>query len=525
MYSAYKFNNSLIIFAVMSVIDQKKITRNTIFLYLRMVLMLVIGLYTSRVILEALGQRDFGIYNSVGGIIAAFSFVSGTLSTACQRFYMVEIGKGGNLKETFSLSLMVFAGLAVAIVLLCEPAGLWLLENKMKVDGRMDAARWVFQFSILSFIFTMVRTPYQGMVIAREKMQVFAYLSLVEAALTLAITVAVKHCAGDHLIEYSGAIVAIPLFTTAGYVFYCLRNYPECRFSFCWNSSKFRELFSFTGWNFIGTSAAVFKVHGINILLNVVFGPLVSAARGVAFKVYGAITQLQENFMTASRPQIIKAHAAGEMDGMRKLIYQSSKFGAYLMLLVAIPVMLEMDFLLGKWLVEVPGKTALFASLMLANALIDYIDYPVWVAVQAEGKVKEYQLVVGLTMLSIVPVSYLLLKFADLPAESVFYVSIAVSIITVFERLLLSRKLVGLKPSDFLYKTVFPVTVVCVLTGAAGLAVRQALDEGWIRVLVVSAACISCEAVCVLLLGMTKTERKTVCNVLKSHRTALFKND
>lgn len=508
----------------MSVIDQKKITRNTIFLYLRMVLMLVIGLYTSRVILDALGERDFGIYNSVGGIVAAFSFISGTLSTACQRFYMVEIGKRGNLRETFCLSLTVFAALAVVVILICEPSGLWILENRMKVDGRMDAARWVFQFSILSFILTMLRIPYQGMVISREKMQVFAYLSLIEAILTLGITLLIRNSTSDRLVEYSGAMVAVPLIITSGYVFYCLRNYPECRFRFCWNSEKFRELFSFTGWNFIGTAAGVFKIQGINILLNVVFGPLVSAARGIAFKVYGAITQLQENFMTASRPQIIKAHAAGETEGMKKLIYQSSRFGAFLMLLVAVPVILEMDFLLGKWLLDVPDGTALFATLMLINALIDYIDYPVWVSIQANGQIKEYQLVVGLTMLGIVPISYAVLKFADLPPESVFYVSIAVSVITIFERMFLSRKLVGLKPSDFIVKSLLPVAAVCCVTVGAGIAVRMAMDPGWARMMAVAAACVCTEAGCVLSFGMTRSEKDAVYQILKSHSVSLFKH-
>lgn len=496
----------------MSVIDQKRIAGNTLMLYLRMGLMLFISLYTSRVILDVLGEEDFGIYNAVGGIVAMFSFVSGTLSTACQRFFLVELGKGGGepLRRLFSLCLLVFAAFAAVVIIAGEPAGLWLLQNKMNVGGRMAAAKWVFHFSVLSFVAVVLRLPYQGMVISREKMKVFAYISIFEALAALVVALSLSRSSADHLILYAALMFATQVVVTLLYVGYCLRFYSECRYSFYWDRSGFKELFSFAGWNMIGASAAVFKVHGVNLLLNMFFGPVVNAARGMAFKVYGSIIQLQENFMLASRPQIIKSYSAGEYDGMTRLIWQSSKFSAYLMLLVAVPVILEMDFLLSVWLKEVPQYTAVFATLMLVNALIDYIDYPVQSAIQAKGDMKRYQISVGLVQLLVLPVAYVMFKAGNRQPQSVLYVSIAISVVAVAVKLHFGKTLVGLSPWKFLCRAVLPVIMVAAVTWAVGYAVRACMVDGWVRLAAVTGTCVTVECICVLLFGMTDSERKSV---------------
>ena len=496
----------------MGMIDQRRIARNTLMLYLRMGLMLLISLYTSRVVLDVLGETDFGIYNAVGGIVAMFSFISGTLSTACQRFILVEIGRGGgeSLRKIFSLCLLVFVALALLVAVVGEPLGLWFLDNKMIVGGRLDAARWVFHFSILSFVVLVLRLPYQGMVIAREKMKVFAYISVFEALCALGIALALPHASRDRLVVYAGLMLASQVVVTLLYFGYCRRYYGECRYEFYWDRGRFAQLFSFAGWNMVGSSAAIFKVHGVNLLLNMFFGPAVNAARGMAFKVYGSIVQLQDNFMMASKPQIMKAWSAGEYDGMARLVRQSARFSAYLMMLVSVPVVLEMDFLLGFWLKEVPDYTALFACLMLANALIDYIDYPVQVAIMAKGEMRLYQLTAGLVQLTVLPISYCLLKFGHCRPESVFWVSIAVSAVAVGVKISLGKRLVGLNPLTFITRVILPVLCVAALSVGAGYAVRSGMEAGWRRLVAVGLTCVTVEAVSVFSFGMTKSERKSV---------------
>ena len=467
--------------------------------------------------MEALGEVDFGIYNAVGGIVAMFSIISSTMSTACQRFYMFDLGQedSSRLRNTFSMCLLAFGFFALVILALSESLGLWFLHNKMLLAGRDTAADWVFQCSVLAFVAGVVRLPYQGMVIAREKMKVFAYISVFEGLAALAVALFLKRSGGDHLILYALLMLAVQLLVTLLYMAYCRFFYPECRFHYYWDKFRFAEIFSFAGWNLIGTSASILKIHGVNVLLNMFFGPVVNAARGLAFKVYGIITQLQENFMTASRPQIIKAYSTGEYEGMRKLVCQSSKFSAYLMLFLAVPILLEMPFLLDLWLKDVPKDTALFASLMIANALIDCMDYSLWVAIQAVGQVKKYQLTVGVLQLLILPVSYAMFKLGTFPPETVFYVSIAVSLVCLVFKLGFAKSLAGIEPSGFLVGAVLPVSLVAGLSLSGGWLVRNALSPGWIRLFCVTAATLAIQSIVIISLGLTRSERQTILSKIR----------
>lgn len=501
----------------MTVIDRGRIARNTLMLYFRMGIILLISLYTSRVVLDALGEFDFGIYNAVGGIVAMFSFLSGSMSGACQRFYLVEMGRGDflSLKRIFSLCLLVFAVFALLVMLVTEPVGLWLLDSKMKVGLRSDAAAWVLHCSILSFIAVVLRLPYQGMVVAKEKMKVFAYISIIEVLCTFGVALLLKASGGDRLVLYAAMMLASQVVVTLLYVLYCLRFYPECRYSYFWDAAKFREIFGFAGWNLIGSAASVFKIHGVNILLNMFFGPVVNAARGLAFKVYSVVTQLQENFMTASKPQLIKAYSAGEFDGLKRLVCQTSKFSAYLMLLVSVPLALEMPFLLGVWLKDVPALTALFAVIMLANGLVDFIDQPVWIVIQAVGKMRNYQLTVGGLQLLVLPLAYLLLKFTDVQPQAVLILSLVISSAAVIVRLLFARSLAGLSPMDFIKRSLLPVAAVGAVALAAGFAVRSALPEGWLRLLAVVAATLAAQCISIYLFGLTGAEKSAIESGIK----------
>ncbi len=497
---------------MMSVVDTKKIAGNTLMLYLRMGLVLLISLYTSRVILDSLGEIDFGIYNSVGGIVAMFAFLSGTLATSCQRFFMVEMGKGDweQLRKVFSLCLVTFLCLAGIIVLVTEPAGLWFLLNKMKLEGRTEAAQWVFHCSILSCVASMVSLPFQGMVIAREKMKVFAYISVFEALGALGIALLLTRSGGDHLKLYAVLMLLMQCIITSCYILYCRRFFPECRFVRSWDKSLFRQIFSFTGWNLIGSAAGIFKAHGGNLLLNMFYGPAVNSARGMAMKVFGMVSQLRENFIMASKPQLMMSYSSGQTREMEKLVYQTGKFSNYLLMLLAIPFCLEMPFLLSVWLKEVPQYTSVFAVLLLATALIEGLDTSLTVVIHAHGDMKRYQLCTGGVQLLFLPVTYLMLKFGSYPPQIVFYLAMAFSLVTTFIRVYFARVLVGLKPIDFLKKTVLPVLVTSAIALCAGWLVRSTMEPGWIRLLCVGATCVCVQALAVWFLGMTGSERNTL---------------
>lgn len=504
----------------MTAVNQKRIATNTLLLYFRMLVVMLVGLYTSRVIINALGQQHFGIYDAVGGIVLMVSFISTTMSSACQRYYSYEMAKGNleELKKVFSISLTVFFILTALIVLLAETAGTWFLVHKMDVAGHIDAAKWVFQFSILSFALQILRVPYQGMVIAKEKMKVFAYLSLFEAFAILGIALLLAHTADDknqRLILYSALMAGIQVMTSAFYWLYCRLFYKECRFRFLLDRKKFREIFSYAGWNLIGSSADVFKSQGLNILLNVTFGTLVSAARGVANKVFSTITQLNSNFFTAVRPQLYKSYAAGEMDDMRKLICQSSRFSFYLLFLLALPILLETDFILPIWLRgrNVPEYAYVFTRLMVIEGIVNSFTSPFAASIQATGNIRNYQLAIGGTLLLILPVAYVGVRFVGWPPASVFMVSIVISFITQFLRLWFVHRQVGLELKVFLKEVLLPVSSVAVTSTSVSLAVKLAGKHisgypQWVVPVAVMAASMIITAVTVYVLGVTRTERK-----------------
>ena len=492
----------------MTAVNQEKIARNTLLLYVRMVVVMLVTLYTSRVILEALGKNHFGIYDAVGGIVMIASFICTTMSSACQRYYSYEIERGNShmLNTVFSLSLTVFFILTAFIILLAETAGNWFLTNKMDVEGEIETARWVFQFSVLGFILIMLRTPYQGMVIAKEKMKVYAYLSLFEAFATLMIAILLSHTPDDknsRLILYSAMMAGIQLMTSAFYWIYC-------------------RMFSFAGWNLIGSSADVFKSVGLNLLLNATFGTLVSAARGIANKVYNTIAQLNVNFFTAVRPQIYKSYAASEMDDMRKLICQSTRFSFFLLLLLALPILLETDFILPIWLRgrNVPDQAVILTQLMVIDGLLNCFTSPLAASVQATGNIRNYQLVIGGTLLLILPLSYVAVTYLGLAPASVFIISIIVTVISQFERIWFVRKQIKLNVWYYLRTVILPILLVTGISSALSIGLKTWIQEiqfraYWIGPILVILASMLFTCITVYTVGISKTERKHAVEMVK----------
>lgn len=520
----------------MTEVNQQKIAKNTLLLYVRMLIVMVVSLYTSRVIIDALGTEHWGVYDAVGAIVMMVSFISSTMSSACQRYYSYEMANGNSsgLQLVFNLSLTVFFILTVLIVILGETAGVWYLDNRMKVGEHIEAAHWVFQFSVFSFAMIILRTPYQGMVVAKEKMKVFAYLSLFEAFANLVIAILLSHTQDDkdsRLILYAGLLAGVQLVNTIFYWIYCNLFYSECRFRFTMDRKRFKEIFSYAGWNLIGSSADVLKSQGLSLLLNSTFGPIVSAARGIGNKVYTTLSQLNTNFFTATRPQLYKSYAAGETDDMRKLICQSSRFSYFLLFLVALPLLMETHFILPVWLKgrNVPDEAYLITQLMLIDGLLNCFTSPLSTSIQATGKVRNYQLVIGCTLLMIVPLSYIGIRFLGLPPASVFVISIAVTFITQIERLWFVKRQIGLDISNYLRTVLVPVVTVTVLSTALSLLIKAYVTplfaKEWLGSLVMIMASMLTVCLFVYTIGTTKTERKHAlemfCNVIKSLR----KND
>jgi len=512
----------------MSVVDQKRIARNTLLLYIRMGLVMLVGLYTSRVVLDVLGEVDNGIYQAIGGVVVMFSFLSTTMSTACQRFFSFELGKEDfdGLRAVFSQSLVIFLGLVLLVVVLGETAGLWFVEHKMQMAGRDEAARWVYHCSVAGFIFLLMRTPYMGMIIAREKMKVFAYISVFEALGALAVAIALQHYGADKLKLYALLTLCLQALTAAAYWLYCRLFYRECRFTLRWGGKPLSNLFRFTGWEMMGTLAGTCKTGGVSILINMFFGPLLNTPRGLAQKVYMTIAQLQTNFYMAVRPQIIKSYAVGAIDEMEKLLFQSTRLTYYLLLVIAVPLMVETPFVLDLWLKEVPDQTVFFTRLLLIGGLIDSFGSPLGAAVQATGKNKRYQIGVGLTLLAILPCTYVAFKLLRLGVEWAFYFTIFFSFIAQLVRADCVRRQTGIDMGRFAREVVGVVVLVTLLAFALPILLKILTVHGSLIInhhslfaLLSILVSILWTAVLVYVLGITPSERRHLREAIRKKIT------
>lgn len=510
-------NNSGLIGLVMTDENNTRIVKNTALLYFRMLLVMAVSLFTVRIVLDVLGTVDYGIYNVVGGIVIMFSFLSNTMASAAQRFFAFELGRNDlqKLKETFSLTIIIYAIIAIIILLLAETIGLWFLNTQLVIPAdRMESANWVYQFSIFSFLVTIMTIPYNAVIIARENMKVYAWVSILEVILKLVIVYILVYLSFDKLKLYAILMFFIIIIINMIYRIVCKKKYDECHFRFFWDKDLFYSLISYSGWNLFGAMAGVLNNQGINILLNIFFGPLVNASRAIAYRVNDAVNQFVLNFLTAVRPQITKQYAAGEIANMLKLVFQSSKFSYFLLLLLSMPVLLETGFLLEIWLKETPQYVIMFTRLVIITALIDSLAYPLLTAALATGKIKYYQLIVGGLLLLNLPTSYCFLKLG-FPPQTTMYISIVISSICLFARLLLLRGMVGLSIKDFLEKVLLPVLIVSFSSYLIPLFLANQLDNGPLRFILVAITGIISSMTAIYYLGITTTERQFFIQLIR----------
>lgn len=487
-----------------------RIAKNTGLLYFRMLFTMLIALYTSRVVLERLGENDFGIYNVVGGIVAMFSILSASLSSAISRFLTFELGKRntGRLRLIFSTSVIIQCGLWLIIALLVETGGVWFLNNRMQIaPERLYAANWVLQCSILTFGINLLSIPYNAAIIAHEKMSAFAYVSILEVALKLAVAFMLFIPGFDSLILYAVLLVATSLIIRLTYGMYCKRHFSECALEWRFDKALFKEMLSYSGWNFIGSTSAILRDQGVNIVMNLFCGTAVNAARGIAVQVNNAVHGFSQNFMLAVNPQIIKSYASGQTDYMFSLAFRSAKMSYFLLFCLSLPLILEMPWILGLWLTTVPDYTADFANLILVFGMSETISLPLQYMNQATGKIKVYQLTVGGLQMLNFPLAYLLL-WLGLSPDSVFVLAIVLSQICLAVRLLILRSTLGLSVRRFISSVYVPVIMVTIIGSVIPIGAMMMIPSGstFVRLAICITSFISA-ALTVYFVGCDKAER------------------
>lgn len=496
----------------------KRIAKNTLLLYFRMLFMMGVSLYTSRVVLNTLGVEDYGIYNVVGGIVAMFGFLNGSMSSATQRYITFALGKGdkSRLSTVFSTTLQIHTVIAVIIVLLGETIGLWFLYNKMQIPPeRLGAAFWVLQCSIVSTVVMIVSVPYNSDIVAHEKMSAFAYISILEAVLKLVIVYLLVVSDFDKLVVFAVLILVVQVLIRFCYSIYCNRHFEETKYRHVWDKVLFREMTSFAGWSMFGNLSAVFFGEGLNMLLNVFFGPVVNAARGVAVQVQNAIQQFVGGFQTALNPQITKSYAKGDLPTLHLLMFRSARFSFFLLFLLSLPVLFEAELILRIWLKTVPENTVTFLRIIICTSLIYTCANPMIVANQATGKVKKYQAVCGTTLIMILPISYVLLRLG-MPAYSVFIVHFVIECVCQLARMTMLRPLIGLRIRDYFTHVYSKIFVVVILSAILPAVLYNMLDDTILRFFIVVIVCVASVSLFAYHLGLTANERMFVREKVKS---------
>ena len=468
-----------------------------------------VSLFTSRVILKTLGIEDYGIYNVVGGVVAMFGFINGSMASATQRYITFALGKGdGNkLSTVFSTSLQIHVLISALIIILGETVGLWFLYNKMTIpDDRMDAAFWVLQCSIVSTVVMIMSVPYNAAIIAHERMSAFAYISVLEVMLKLAIVYMLVVFSVDKLILYAILLLVIQIIIQLIYSYYCNSRFNESKYRHVWDKTLFKEMTGFAGWNLFGNLSAVCFTQGLNMLLNVFFGPVVNAARAVAVQVQQAIQQFVTSFQMALNPQITKTYAQEQMEEMHKLMYRSARYSFYLLFFLSLPVLFEADLILTVWLKTVPDNTVTFTRIMICTSLIYTIANPMIVANQATGNVKRYQAVCGTILLMILPVSYALLQLG-FPAYSVFLAHFAMEAIAQLARMIMLKPLIGISIKDYIVNIYARIALVVSVSVIPPAITYCTMGDGALRLFAIGLTCFMSVSASAYSLGLNSNER------------------
>lgn len=498
--------------------NNKRIAKNTLLLYARMLLMMFIGLYTSRIILDKLGEVNFGIYNVVGGFVSMFAVISGAMTTATQRFLSFEIGKGkdGNVKGIFSTMLIIHIALALIILIIGETIGVWFLNNYMNFPAnRYYAANWTFQLSLLVFILNVINVPYNGAIIAYEKMSAFAYFSIIDAVLKLVICYIIAVTPFDRLIVYAILMALVQMLLLGAYYLYCKKKFSECRFVRHFDKKYGKEVTSFVSWNLIGSLAGVAKEQGVNVVLNIFFGPAVNAARGIAYQVLSKLNGFVTNFQMAMNPQIIKDYASGERETMYKLVFRGAKMSYLLLLILSLPIIIEAPLILNIWLKDVPEYTIIFLRLTIFTALLYTLSNPLIVSMHASGKVRDYQIVVGSLSLLTLPIVYIAFKIGVEPYYAMI-IAFFIEFLCHIARLYMLTRIMDFPMLTFLKDVTIRMYFITILSLILPLICYHCINITLIRFFTVCIVSIICTISISYYFGFDKIERIKLSHKIKN---------
>ncbi len=497
--------------------DNKRIATNTIFLYMRMFLTIIVNLYTFRIIWQVLGVDDYGIYNVVGGIVMMFSFLNTAMIVSSQRFISFELGRNNKdqLNKVFSICVTVHSLLAIVVFVLAETAGLWFLNNKLNIpEGRMLAANWVYQCSIIAFIITIISVPYNSCIVAHEHMKVYGYLGILDVILKLITVFLLIFIPFDKLITYSILVLIVSVLMRIIYQIYCKQHFDECKIRKVHDSKLMKDMFSFSGWSFVGSLGYSLKDQGINILLNIFFSVAINAARGIANQIGTTINGLASNFQMAINPQITKRYAANDLNGMIKLVFLGCRFSVLLMAIITTPLIIAAEEILILWLGNCTEYTIGFLQLTLCLVLIESIINPITTAIQATGHIRNFQIIISIIMLLNLPISWLLLRF-DANPYIVLFVAITISILGIMVRLRLLHGLILFSYKKFITEVFIRIIPVVFFSFVISICIYRFIPKNIGFLILFVAASVFFTILLIFCIGINKTERQAILKVLR----------
>ncbi|MBR4155846.1 MAG: oligosaccharide flippase family protein [Bacteroidales bacterium] len=498
--------------------NSTRIAKNTFFLYIRSFFILLISLYTSRVILKVLGVEDYGIYNVVGGVIGMLSFLNSSMASTYQRYFNYEMGKKNEkgISDLFRSSITVQLLYAVIIIIIAETIGLWFLNTQLIISpDRMIAARWVYQISIISFVIIVFQAPFTALIISYEKMNIFAIVSILDAILKLLIVFLLPYLNYDKLIGYATLLISITLLNLVIYVVICKKKFSTCTISLNWDKKNLKSLLSFGGWGMVGSLAYTLKSQGINIILNMFFGPVVNAARGIAYQVLHAVDMFVNNFQTSFRPQLTKSYAEGNLEYMYKLYYSATKISFYMLWCLSLPIIIETPTILSMWLGDnVPEYTITFTRIILLTALVSAYANPTSAIAYATGKIKKFIVWVSSINLLIVPIGYLFLKLGYGP-ESTMIVSLIMTIIVQIIRLIIIKKIIKFSIISYVKKVILPTLTILTLSPIIPIFVQNKINDSFISCILICCISVLCVITLTCLFGINKEEKKLLISKIK----------
>lgn len=496
--------------------NNKRIAKNTLFLYFRMLLSMFVSLYTSRVILSVLGVVDYGINNVVGGLVVFFSFLNNTMIVSTQRFLSYDMGKNEmeKMNVTFNMAMIIHISIALIVLLLCETIGVWFLNNRMNIpETRISAANWVLQFSLVTFCLNITQAPYTACINAHERMNVYAYFSIIDVFLKLLVAIIIQWIPFDKLKTLVVLQSIVSLLVLLIYRIFCIKNYSECHLRKVWEKNRFKEMLSYAGWNTSTHFALIARTQGINLLINLFYGPAMNAARGVAVTVFTHISGFVGNLVTAINPQIVKLYASGDYNSMHDLVSKGAKYSFYLLYVLSLPLILETDYILVLWLKEPPPMSVVFCRLILLSALLDTMSALIGYETLASGNVKFYQIMISIVFL-LVPIVTYIVYLNGAPVESCVYIEMIAYILALFLRPILTNRITGYQVKRFFQECFFRDIMVAIISLPIPIIILLVMHQGFSRFVIVTIASILSVIVSVYFVGLTYKERIFIKNMV-----------